>query len=180
MTIPNSNPLSYVGKEPVKRTFVRNRAPTAADNKSFAVGDTWIDTAAQTAYVKTSGSATAANWASITSAGGGGSGLTWNPGTGSLTMAANEAYTVIAGSATLTLPAVAAVGDRVLVTLSGGTSWIIGQGAGQSVIVNASTTTVGVAGTITSTGDGQVIQIDCVTANTGWQVTSLIGNPTVV
>jgi len=180
MTIPNENLLSYVGKEPVKRTFVRNRAPTASDNKSFAVGDTWVDTAAQTAYIKTSGTPSAGNWASITASGGGGSGLTWNPGTGSLTMAVNEAYTVTTGTATLTLPAAAAVGDRVLVTLSRGTSWIIGQGAGQSVFVNASTTTAGVGGTITSTGAGQVIQIDCVTANTGWQVTSLIGNPTVV
>lgn len=47
--VPNENPLSYVGKEPVKRDFIRHRNPTPND-RGFAIGDNWINTKNNTSY----------------------------------------------------------------------------------------------------------------------------------
>lgn len=110
----------------------------------------------------------------------GGVSVNWNDSATTTTMATNNGYIVQAGAQVFTLPATSAVGDTIEVLLAAGTSWQIAQAAGQSIVVNGSTTTVGVGGSITTTGAGQTIKLTCVTANTKWQTTSLIGNPTVV
>jgi len=106
-------------------------------------------------------------------------GLIWNNNATTTTMVVDNGYIVTAGAQILTLPATSAVGESIQILLNGGTSWQIAQAAGQSVVVNESTTTVGVSGSILTTGAGQVIKLVCVAPNLTWQTTSLVGNPTV-
>ena len=179
MTIPNENLLSYVGKEPVKRDFVRRRAPLASDNRSFAIGDNWTDSVGLNSYVKVASAATGATWKAMTSSGSA-SGIVWNDAAASQIMAVNSGYIITAGAQVFTLPPVSAIGDTLNILLNGGASWQITQTAGQSIVINASTTTVGAGGSITSNGAGQAIGLVCVVANLSWQVTALIGNPTTV
>ena len=51
--LPASNPLSYVGLKETNppQLYFRNRAPTAADTKSYDVGDIWIDQTSLEAYI---------------------------------------------------------------------------------------------------------------------------------
>jgi hypothetical protein len=107
-------------------------------------------------------------------------GLTWNDAATTTTMKTNNGYIVTKGAQVFTLPKASSVGDTIEILLNGGTSWSVAQAAGQSVLVSESNTTVGVGGSVTSTDAGQAIKMTCVTANTKWQATSLIGNPKVV
>jgi len=77
---------------------------------------------------------------------------------------------------TLTLPAVAVVGDIVRVEGKGSGLWTIAQGAGQSIRIGNSTTTVGVGGSLTATDAGDGVGLLCITANTGWMVTDGTGS----
>ena len=80
---------------------------------------------------------------------------------------------------TFLLPAAANVGDMFIIT--GHTSLFqIQQNAGQSIILGSSTTTIGVAGSISSTMVSDSVIIVCLTANTIFKVLSSMGNPTVV
>jgi len=106
--------------------------------------------------------------------------LIWNNNATTLTMVVDNGYIVTTGAQVFTLPVSSAVGDSIQILLNGGTSWGIAQAAGQFVVINASITTVGVGGSITSNAAGQAIKLICVSPNTGWQTTSLIGNPEVV
>lgn len=63
--VPASNPLSYVGKEKLRRTFIKKRAPTPQDNKIFEIGDCFIDTAAAAAYMLVSRNDLGGVWALI-------------------------------------------------------------------------------------------------------------------
>lgn len=105
--------------------------------------------------------------------------FTWNNAATTITMSANNGYIVTAGAQVFTLPATSSVGDSIEILLNGGTSWSIAQTAGQSILVNAAITTVGAGGSILTTAAGQSVRLICVTDNTTWQTTSLIGNPTV-
>lgn len=130
-----------------------------------------------------------------------GTNITLTPGAGTLTigttvtpfawqttsinvanMAVGAGYICIApgGALTLGLPTTAAVGDTMRVALSGATSWQVTQAAGQSIRIGSSVTTVGAGGSLTSTAQGDSLEIVCVTANTGFIVVSAVGNITVV
>ena len=83
---------------------------------------------------------------------------------------------------TLTLPATAILGDTIAVNgyTSGG--WIIAQNANQQIFMCSLSTTIGVGGSIASTGAKDAIKITCVTAgaSTEWIAVSSMGNLTVV
>lgn len=84
-----------------------------------------------------------------------------------------------AGAVTFVLPATAAIGDTF--SIAGyGNLWTLTQNAGQSVTLGTNTSTVGVVGTVTATNIRDSMQIVCVTANTEFQVISVIGNLTFV
>jgi hypothetical protein len=140
------------------------------------------------------GGGTAPTWAAITA----GAGITVTNGANSISIATSGGTTwneVVAASAsmavdngyisnnagvvTLTLPAVAVVGDSVRVSGKGAGGWLIAQNAGQTIFFSSSTTTTGVAGSLASTHRRDAVELVCVTANNDWNVISSIGNITV-
>ena len=172
-----SESLSYLGINSYEqpRFISALRTPTVNDLK--LPGTQWLDKSVtpKKIYITTGSGA----WSEVAAATPP-STFAWNDSATTTTMTTNNGYIVQAGVQVFTLPATSAVGDTIEVLLASGTSWQIAQAAGQSIVVNGSNTTVGAGGSITTTGAGQAIKLTCVTANTKWQTTSLIGNPTVV
>lgn len=110
-------------------------------------------------------------------------GITWNEETGtSNTMAVDQGYVSSnAGLVTLTLPDTAVFGSIIRVVGKGAGGWLIAQNAGESIIWDeASSTTVGVGGSLASSDDFDSVEILCTVANTTWTVLSSKGNITVV
>lgn len=113
-------------------------------------------------------------------------GLFRSTATGSGSLLSNYGYIVKnatpANLTTLTLPATPILGDTIAVNgyTSGG--WRIAQNAGQQIFMGAAATTIGVGGSISSTGAKDAIRITCVTAGASaeWVTTSSMGNLTVV
>ena len=81
---------------------------------------------------------------------------------------------------TATLPATAAVGQRIYCVGQGAGFFSIAQNAGQSIQHGAATTTVGVGGSLTSTAATDLVELICITADTTFRVTNYIGTFTVV
>jgi len=109
--------------------------------------------------------------------------FTWNVVTdASQNLVANNGYIANnAGVSTMTLPAVATVGDTIKVTgMNNATGWKVAQNAGQSINISTVTTTVGASGYLQSSGTSDCIELLCIIANTGWQVISVVGNITYV
>jgi len=108
--------------------------------------------------------------------------VTWNTVAGtSASMAVDNGYIANNGAlVTLTLPAVAAVGDQIRVTGKGAGGWLIAQNAGQTIYFGTSTTTTGAGGSLASTAQRDGVELVCVTANNDFNVISAIGNLTVV
>lgn len=86
--------------------------------------------------------------------------FTWSLITGSGSLAKSNGYIVTSNALSLALPATAgsAVGDRIQLVLSGGTSWTITQAASQQIRVGSVTTTV-TTGTLVSTAQGDWIEL---------------------
>lgn len=121
----------------------------------------------------------AANSVTINSVGGG---LTWSNITISQTLAVNNGYFCVfpGGVLSLALPAVSAVGDTISIVLDGATSFVITQAALQQIRVGASTTSLGLGGSLASTAQGDCITMVCRTANLLWVAISTMGNPTII
>lgn len=108
--------------------------------------------------------------------------FTWSIVTGaSQTIAVEHGYlSNRAGLITYTLPATANVGDMFRVSLiNSAGSWTIIENAGQSIKFGSSDTTV-TTGSLSSTANGDAIEIVCTIANTNFMVLSSIGNITLV
>jgi len=84
------------------------------------------------------------------------------------------------GRLTFTLPATTAVGDTYEIQAMAATGWTVAQGAGQSIVLEGLSSTVGAGGSITSTALGDWIRIVCNVANTGFVATMENGVATVV
>lgn len=83
-------------------------------------------------------------------------------------MSANTGYIVNSASPiTLTLPLVSAPGDQLAISSLGVGGWIIAQNAGQSITIT-NTTTVGVTGSLSSTGPTDSVRLVCSVANLAW------------
>jgi hypothetical protein len=80
---------------------------------------------------------------------------------------------------TFTLPATAAVGQRVAVQGAGSGLWRISQNASQTISFNAATTTSGTSGYILSTSQFDTIDLVCITTNNAWAVFTSTGNLSV-
>ncbi len=104
----------------------------------------------------------------------------WEAITSNQSAVAGEGYFVTANAVEVALPAAAAVGATFKVVLAGGTSWQITQGAGQEIFFGNQSTTAGAGGSLTSTAQGDTVELVCRVANDEWQVVSAIGNITVV
>lgn len=106
--------------------------------------------------------------------------IKWNTIAAPLTLAVNNGYICTAGGTlSLALPATSVLGDMIEIALNGATGFIITQTAGQQIRWSGSTTTLGVTGTLATTGTGDSIRLVCETANTIWVGLSGNGNLTV-
>lgn len=109
-------------------------------------------------------------------------GLTWNVVTGaSATAVAYNGYIANnAGTVTITLPALAAVGAVFEVTgMNNATGWKLAVASGQTINFGTSATTI-TTGYLQSTNIYDAVRLVCNVANTSFIVLSSIGNVTVV
>jgi hypothetical protein len=99
----------------------------------------------------------------------------------SQTLAINRSYTANRGTLiTFTLPTTAKVGDEIAITGVGAGGWTIAQNANQYINIVASTTTIGVGGSLSSTQKFDSVKLVCVVANLGFNVVCGTGNWTIV
>lgn len=107
-----------------------------------------------------------------------GGGDTWSTITANQTAAVNNGYFCNkAGTLALALPAASAVGDVIEVAnINTATGIQFTQAANQQIFIANTSTTLGAAGTLTSSAVGDTLKIVCRTANLVWQTTSMIGN----
>ena len=95
----------------------------------------------------------------------------------SFNLAANNSYATTSGSnITAALPSTAKVGDTITILQTAAGEFTISQGASQLVRFGTLVTTTGTGGSIKSSQQGCSITIQCVVANTTYQVVSSIGN----
>ena len=99
-----------------------------------------------------------------------------------MTLAVNMGYFCVSpgGALSLALPATSAQGDVVAIALDGATSFTVTQGAGQSILYGNGSTTPGVGGTLSSTGQGDSVRLVCRVPNLRWVCIASTGNLTVV
>lgn len=111
---------------------------------------------------------------------GGGSGLTWNFVSSSLTMVPDNGY-VLTGAVnqSFTLPAVAAQGTLLRVVSAGTGLWSVIQQAGQQIRYGSTSTTIGATGSLQARDPGDGVQLLCIVANTIWLAIDSFGNITV-
>ena len=113
-----------------------------------------------------------------------GSGLAWSVITvNQSAVAANGYICNKAGLLTLTLPASGAIGDIIQVTgINTALGWSIAQNANQQIFLGTTSTTVGVAGSLSSINIRDSVELVCVVAgaSTVWNVISSVGNLTIV
>lgn len=105
--------------------------------------------------------------------------FSWNDVSGTSQAATiNNGYIISnASQTTVTLPATAAEGTVFSVQGKGAAGWILQANTGQVIHLGSSATSS--AGSLTSTNQWDSVSIVCVTANTTFAVTSVIGNLTV-
>ena len=95
--------------------------------------------------------------------------------------AVNRSYSANRGTlVTFTLPTTAIVGDEIAITGIGAGGWSIAQNANQYINMIASTTTIGVGGSLASTNKFDSVKLVCTTINNGWNLVSGCGNWTIV
>ena len=190
-----SNIMPLQGGTPIQNTVATIPEPTITGNLSFDGGTTvlnadgalWIgnnSTGIPNATNLTAGPgigiANGPGTITISSSGGG---LTWSTVTAATQAAvSNNGYIANnAGTVVITLPATSAVGDVIVVTgINNATGWSIAQNAGNQIFYGAKSTTAGTGGSLASTLTRDTVYLVCVTANADWNVTSSIGNLTVV
>jgi len=108
--------------------------------------------------------------------------ITWNVVTDAIqALSTQNGYIGNRGtSITYTLPDTAPVGSIVIITNFGVGLPSIAQHAGESIHFTASTTSVGVGGSLTAIDQFSSLELVCVVADTEWIVLSSIGNWTVL
>lgn len=107
-------------------------------------------------------------------------GITWSAITADQTATVNNGYLANKGTLlTLTLPTTSAVGTTVRIAGMNAGLWKVAQAAGQYIKYGNQATTVGVTGSLASVLTYDAVEIICIVADTGWVVTSSIGNITV-
>lgn len=170
-------------------TYILSTTPASSDANWITIGDTTIDAAdvvSGTISTARLGSGTANSttylrgdqtWAAIPS-----QSLPGVPVTGTTqTLAVDTSYRVNnAALVTLTLPTTAAVDTIIRIIGIGAGGWRIAQNVGQQIHFGNLSTTLGSSGRLDSTHRRDTIELQCVTANTEWQVISAIGNIDVV
>lgn len=107
--------------------------------------------------------------------------ISWDVVTTNTNMAVQTGYIPNSGSLiTFLLPAAAIPGDTIRIVGYGTGLWEIIQNAGQSIRFGEINTTVGAGGSITSTNQGDAVEVICVVANTLFVVGSATGTLSIV
>jgi hypothetical protein len=156
--------------------------PIVLTNGQMLIGSTGVDPVATVISAGLGISVTTGAGTLTISAVAGGLGWTTVVGT-SQAISVNNGYVANnAGLVTLTLPATASVGDEIVIMGKGAGGWTIAQNASQSIQFGNQTTTVGVAGSLSSTNQWDNVGLRCITsgASTLWSVADAVGNLTVV
>jgi hypothetical protein len=81
-----------------------------------------------------------------------------------------------AARCTAALSTISAVGDVVRVVGVGAGGWRISQATAQQIVFGDKSTTLGATGYLESMHSRDVVELECVVANTIWQVTHPVGN----
>ena len=101
----------------------------------------------------------------------------WLSVTADTQMVVNEGYVTTSGGVlNLTLPSAAEFGDEVEIRGYGSTGWKILQNAGQSIIYESVTTTVGTSGFLSSNVAADGVRLLCVVPNLVWSAEYGPGN----
>jgi hypothetical protein len=104
------------------------------------------------------------------------SGFDWNVVTLGQTMVINSGYfTNAGGNVSLAIPGTFGVGDSFFVSAHSAGGWTITQPAGVTIYDLAGNSTTGVGGSVSSTGQGDTIELVGVAANTDLRVVSSKG-----
>ena len=112
-----------------------------------------------------------------------GAGFTWNTVVGATqTIVAANGYVAndSGGQVVFTLPATGTVGDTFQILGMSSAGWSIHQNASQYIQFGALATTTGTGGSLTSSNQYDSLTVTCVVTNNGWQVSTAIGNLTIV
>ncbi len=119
------------------------------------------------------------NATTATSATTAGNGFTWNDVAGTSQAAvANNGYIISnAGQTTVTIPATIAEGAVLAIAGKGAAGWILQANTGQ--VIHLGNQASSSAGTLTSTNQWDSVTIVCVTANTTFTATAVLGALTV-
>lgn len=80
----------------------------------------------------------------------------------------------------LTLPATAAIGNIIEIIAMNANGWTLAQNALQYVAGVGKTSTIGITGSLASTGIGDTVRLVCNVTDVGFYVVSMVGNVTVV
>jgi hypothetical protein len=178
------------------RTYILSALPASTDSNWISIGDVAIDASdIQSGIISPSRLGGGSPSATTFLRGDGvyavpsvGSSISWSTVTSDQFVAVNNGYFVNSTSlVTLTLPATAAVGDRILVVGRNSGGWRVAQNSGQSIEFLNLTTTVGISGRIDTEATPTAartpkatIELICVVANTTWQVVLATGTIDVV
>lgn len=168
---PGTHTLTVTPSGAIASSFITNpvtgTATPAAGVLTFAgTGDVTVTAAGSTVTINSLGSGIS-TWVDVTGA--------------SQAIAANTGYTANRGTLiTFTLPAVVAYGTVFEIVGKGVGLWTIAQNAGQIIHFGSVNTSVGVAGSISSTLQYDTISILCSVANTGFTVRSCLGDLTYI
>ena len=111
-----------------------------------------------------------------------GGAMTWTEVTSASQAAAvgNGYITNYATLLTVTLPATAAVGQRVALVGKGAGLWKLAQNASQVIHFGGINSTTGTGGYLAATGQYDCVEVICITANTDWVVRDSVGVITIV
>ena len=140
-----------------------------ATNPTLAQGEFGFET--NTFLLKIGDGATAWNSLSYFSPGGGGGGLTGYSLSADGTFAVNSKnVNVKSGLLIMALPASSAVTDEIHLVGYGAGGWKISQASGQQINYNATQSTLGATGFVSSSNRYDCVSIICVVANTIWTV----------
>lgn len=158
---------------------------TQGDIIYASAADTWAKLAKNTSstrYLSNTGSSNNPAWAQIDLTNGvtgvlpnaNGGGMVWNTASGTtLSAAVGNGYVCTnASQNTVTLPATAAVGDRVALVSQGAGGWKLTANTGQTIKGLNDTTTS--AGNIVHANQYDTIEVICVVANTTWVINHFV------
>lgn len=97
-----------------------------------------------------------------------------NQTSSTVTMNVDTGYTINNGGSlvTLTLPSTSTYGDFVEINGLSSGGWSIAQQGGQNIQVDGLSSTVGVGGSVSSTGQYDCARLRCIVPNTTWTVVS--------